>query len=247
MFKPTRIRCLVFLLVCFSGLTVAHAQQTSQPALITVNGQAEVRVSPDEVVFTLDIEFTDKDLLVAKNKTDESVRQVFAVAKKHKVSQDDIQTSYISVEPKYNTDAVDFEQRRVLKKVFIGYEVSKTTVIRLREISRFDELLSDILKAGVSKIGNLEFRDSQVRKHRDQARTMAIKAAQEKAQLLTREIGQTIGPAFSITEGGGRDYAANMNQNATSIISGDLSGSDSAFSPGMISITAQVVVSFRLL
>jgi uncharacterized protein YggE len=224
----------------------AQAQQVSQPSLITVSGQAEVRVPPDEVVFTLTVEFTEKDLLVAKNKTDESIKQVLAIAKKHKVSQDDIQTSYISVEPKYNTDDLEYEQRRRVKKEFVGYEVSKTTVIRLREITRFDELLSDVLKAGISRIGNLEFRDSQVRKHRDQARAMAIKAAQEKAILLSREIGQSIGPAFSITEGGARDFSSNVSQNATSVINGDLSPSDTAFAPGLISITAQVVVSFRL-
>jgi uncharacterized protein len=238
--------CLLAFLVGINCATTAYAQQVNAPSLITVTGQAEVRVPPDEVVFTLEIEFTDKDLLVAKNKTDESVKQVFAIARKHKINQDDIQTSYISVEPKYNTDDLDYEQRRRVKKEFVGYEVSKTTVIRLHDISRFDELLSDVLKAGVSKIGNLEFRDSQIRKHKDQARTMAVKAAQEKAILLTREIGQSIGPAFSITEGAGSYPSNNLSQNATSVISGDLSASEGAFSPGLISVTALVTVSFKL-
>ncbi len=95
---------------------------------------------------------------------------------------------------------------------------------------------------------NVEFRDSQIRKHRDQARAMAIKAAQEKANLLAREIGQTIGPAHSITEGASRPSSSNFMQNTTSVISGDLSASesDSAIAPGFISVTAQVTVSFRL-
>jgi uncharacterized protein YggE len=78
---------------------------------------------------------------------------------------------------------------------------------------------------------------------------MAIKAAQEKANLLAREIGQTIGPAYSITEGVvGRYASSNATQNTTSVISGDLSASesDSAIAPGLISVTAQVTVSFRL-
>jgi uncharacterized protein YggE len=78
---------------------------------------------------------------------------------------------------------------------------------------------------------------------------MAIKAAQEKANLLARQIGQSIGPAYSITEGGGANYSrSNVTQNATTTISGDLSESESesAIAPGSISITAQVTVSFRL-
>jgi uncharacterized protein YggE len=224
-------------------------QSTVEPPLITVSGQAEVRVPPDEVVFTLDVDSVDKDMLAAKKKTDDSVRDVLAIARRNNVKAEDVQTSHISVQPKYNTDELDYEQRRTVKRVFVGYEVSKTVAIRLRDISKFDELLSDVLKAGVTKVSNVEFRDSRIRYHKDQARVMAIKAAQEKANLLAREIGQSIGPAYSISEGTINPYRDNnMTQNATVVISGSLSDreSDSAIAPGSISVTAQVTVRFRL-
>ncbi len=225
-----------------------YGQNSPDRPLITVSGQAELRVPPDEVVFTLEVESVDKDVLAAKKKTDESVKEVFSLARDNKVNADDVQTSYISVEPKYNTDEFEYGTTpRGVKRVFLGYAVSKTIAIRLKDISRFDPLLSDVLKAGVTKVSNVEFRNSQIRKHRDQARSMAIKAAQEKASLLAREIGQTIGPAYSITEGVVGGYSSsNITQNATSVISGDLSASDSAIAPGLISVTAQVTVSFRL-
>ena len=152
-------------------------QSTVEPPLITVTGQAEVRVPPDEVVFTLDVDSVDKDMLVAKKKTDDSVKEVLAIARRNNVKAEDVQTSHISVQPKYNTDDLDYEQRRTVKRVFVGYEVSKTVAIRLRDISKFDELLSDVLKAGVTKVSNVEFRDSKIRYHKDQARAMAMKAA----------------------------------------------------------------------
>ena len=227
------------------------AQNPIEPPLITVSGQAEVRVPPDEVVFTLDVEFVDRDMLAAKNKTDDSVKQVLVIARKQGVKAEDVQTSQISVEPKYNTDDLTYEQRRTVKRAFVGYEVSKTIAIRLRDILKFDEVLSDVLKAGVTKVSNVEFRDSQIRRHKDQARAMAMKAAQEKASLMAREIGQSIGPAYSISEGGGPSYRDNSNvtQNSTTTISGSLSDreSDSAIAPGSISVTAQVTVRFRLM
>ena len=229
----------------------SFGQSAIEPSLITVTGQAEVRVPPDEVVFTLDVEFVDRDMLAAKNKTDDSVKQVLAIARKQGVKAEDVQTSHISVEPKYNTDDLEYEQRRTVKRAFVGYEVSKTVAIRLRDILKFDEVLSDVLKAGVTKVSNVEFRDSQIRRHKDQARAMAMKAAQEKASLMAREIGQSIGPAYSISEGGGPSYRDNNNvtQNSTTTISGSLSDreSDSAIAPGSISVTAQVTVRFRLM
>jgi uncharacterized protein YggE len=76
---------------------------------------------------------------------------------------------------------------------------------------------------------------------------MAIKAAQEKARLLAGEIGQSIGPAYSITETTSDYTPRAMTQNVTSV-GGTVSDrdSDSAIAPGLISISAQVSVSFRL-
>lgn len=244
---PIMKKPALFIAIALVFSVPAQAQDADR-ALVTVTGQAELRVPPDEVVFTLEVESIDKDVLAAKTKTDESVKRVFSIAKDNKIKADDVQTSYISVEPKYNTDDLEYDARRGVKRVFVGYEVSKTIAVRLREISRFDPLLSDVLKAGVSKVSNVEFRNSQIRKHKDQARAMAIRAAQEKANLLAKEIGQTIGPAHSITEGAIGGYSSNTMQNVSTVISGELSSSesDSAIAPGLISVTAQVTVKFKL-
>lgn len=235
----------VFLFVILAVAAVpVFAQNNIEPPLITVTGQAEVRVPPDEVLFTLAVENVDKDMLVANRKTDDSVKQILAIARKYNIKPEDVQTSQISVQPKYNTDDMEYEARRNIKRVLIGYQVSKTVAVRLRDISRFDEMLADILKAGITRLSNLEFRDSQLRKHRDEARRMAIRAAQEKARLLAGEIGQSIGPAYSITETT-RDYEPRPMQNVSSD-AGRAGESESALAPGTLSVTAQVTVRFRL-
>jgi uncharacterized protein len=239
-------RLLVLAFVFCSCAVTASAQNNIEPPLITVTGQAEVRVPPDEVLFTLAVENVDKDMLVANKKTDDSVKQILAIARKHNVKPEDVQTSQISVQPKYNTDDMEYEARRNIRRVLIGYQVSKTVALRLRDISRFDEMLADILKAGITRLSNLEFRDSQLRKHRDEARRMAIRAAKEKATLLAGEIGQSIGPAYSITETSGSDYGRSNSMQNVAGVAGDLSAGDSAIAPGSISVTAQVTVRFRL-
>ncbi len=236
----------LMLLMIAGAPFVAVSQNATLPPLITVSGRAEVRVQPDEVVFTLGVESVDKDMLAAKKRTDDSVREVLAIARRNNVKPEDVQTSQISVQPKYNTDDLDYEQRRNLKREFVGYQVSKTTAVILRDISRFDSLLSDVLKAGVTRLSNVEFRNSKIRQHRDQARAMAIKAAQEKAKLLAGEIGQSIGPAYSIIESGENRYD-NATQNVSRVAERVSEESEGAIAPGSISVTAQVTVSFRLM
>jgi uncharacterized protein len=239
-----RIPALIFILCAWS--VIAFAQNSSEPPLITVTGQAEVRVPPDEVVFTLGVESVDKDILAAQKRTDDSVREVLAIARKNNVKPEDVQTSFISIQPKYNTDDLDYEQRRRVNRELLGYQVSKTIAVILRDISRFDSLLSDVLKAGVTRLSNLQFRDSKIRQHRDQARSMAIKAAQQKAQLLAGQIGQSIGPAYSITESSVTPYT-NVTQNVAGVAGRGDEESEGAIAPGSISVTAQVTVKFRLM
>ena len=240
------MKTFLFVLLMVAFPVAASAQTNVEPPMITVTGQAEVRVPPDEVVFTLAVENVDKDMVAASKRTDDSVKQILAIARKHNVKPEDVQTSQITIQPKYNTDDLPYESRDKVKRVLVGYEVSKTVGIRLREISRFDDLLADVLKAGITRLSNLEFRDSQIRKHRDEARRMAIRAAQEKAKLLAGEIGQSIGPAYSIAENTA-EYRANATYQNVSTTEPTASESESAIAPGSISVTAQVTVRFRLM
>lgn len=244
LFVPLRITLLA--VAVFLPLS-ARAQSDAAPPLITVSGQAEVKVVPDEVIFSLEVEMVDKDLSVAKQQNDESVRQVLALARRFKVAQQDVKTDYISVEMKYSTDLVedrDADEKKV-KRVFVGYAVSKTVIVRFTDLARFEEFFSEVLKAGVSRVREVDFRTSQLRKHKDEARALAIRAAKEKATALTREIGQTIGRAHSIQEEGFRS-SASANNFSTRLEGSFSSDENSTIAPGMISVTAQVTVSFIL-
>ncbi|HEY0406810.1 MAG TPA: SIMPL domain-containing protein [Pyrinomonadaceae bacterium] len=235
-----RLSLALLFVACCAGLP-ARAQQGAEPPLITVTGQAEVKVAPDEVAFNVEVENTDKDLPTAKRMNYERVGKILALARSYKIEPQNVQTDYISVEMKYS-DADESDDKKAAK-VFLGYAVSKTVVINLKDISRFESLFSDILKIGVSRVQNVQFHSSELRRHKDRARAMAIKAAQEKAVALTREIGQTIGRAYSIHE---EDERGNAMSNNSGFSVGSFSAEEGSFAPGLISVTARVTVSFRL-
>lgn len=228
------------MLLLFSSLCV-WAQ--SDKALITVSGQAEINVTPDMAVFALRVVTIDKEITRAKALNDESVRKTLALAKDYKIAAEDIQTNYISVEMQYSDDEDDEKP-----KVFLGYQISKKIVLTLRDMSRIESLLSDVIKAGVNRVENIDFRTTEIRKHKDKARLMAIRAAQEKAIALTKEIGQTIGKAYSITEEGtgGSSTSNNFSVNTSGSAGGDYSDAEGTIAIGQIPVTARVTVSFEL-
>lgn len=231
----------VLLLILLSGYpSHTRAQDPPDRPLITVSGQGEVLVVPDEVVFNLSTTTVDKDLALAQRKTDEVVRNVIALARRYQVPATQIQTGHISLEERFSDEEATRRPR-----VFIGYAVSKSIAIILRDVTKAEDLLGELFRTGITRISGVGFRTTQDRKFRDQARAMAMKSAQEKARAMALEIGQGIGKAFTIREEGSlRPSPANMS--SFYIPAGSDADSASAIALGQISITARVTVSFEL-
>jgi len=223
---------------------------SQEPRRITVTGEAQVRVVPDEVILTLGVETWDKNLNVAKNRNDEIVKRVLKLAGQYGIEPEHVQTDFLGVEPRYRDGY--YEERD-----FIGYFVHKTVVITLRDLSRFEELLSATLQAGVNYVHGIDFRTTELRLHRDEARALAIKAAKEKAVALAGELGQQVGDPLTIQEeqsGWWSSYGAwwgsrwgtGMTQNVIQEVGGVSVLADSSVAPGQIDVTARVTVSFEL-
>lgn len=230
---------LLVLLISTAAIN-ALAQDTPNRALVTVSGHAEIMVVPDEVVFNLRVGTQDKDLLNALKRNDEVVKKVLALTRSYQIPPELVKTDHISLDERYSD-----EEATRKPSVFLGYSVTKKMAIVLRDVTKAERLLADIFTSGVTRIEDVTFRTTESRKFMDQARAMAIKAAQEKASAFAREIGQTIGKAYSIEEDG-INPRSNANANYTSRVAGSYSESDSTIALGQISITARVVVSFEL-
>jgi uncharacterized protein len=219
----------------------ALAQNHSDRPLITVSGQAEIMVVPDEVVFNIEAGTLDKDLVNAQRRNDEVVKKVLALARTYQIPPELVKTDYISLEERYSD-----EEATRRPSVFLGYRVTKRVALILHDVSKTERLLADLFTSGVTRIIGVDFQSRQSRKFRDQARAQAIRAAREKATAFARELGQTIGKAYSISEEGMNSFASSNTINSSRSVSGSYSDDEGTVALGQISITARVVVSFEL-
>ncbi len=228
------------------------APQPSASALgsISVTGEAEVRVVPDEVLITLGVETSHRELSVAVRRNDQRVAEVIRIATAHGIRSKDIQTDYISIEPSYDDYYAD-------PPIISGYVVRKSIVLTLKDTSRFEGLLTAVSEAGVTNVHGVQFRTTQLRKYRDQARALATKAALEKARDMAGVLDLKVGPASSIAENqvgwwswygyGWWGYRSqSMTQNVVVNVEDVPLDSDSTFAPGQISVTARVSITFQL-
>lgn len=228
----------------------ALSQQLQQPPTISVSGSAEVKVAPDEIYLRVGVETRHANLEDAKKQNDERVSKAIAFLKASDIKSKDMQTDFLSIEPTYDSEV------SLTKPV--AYIVRKTIEVKLTDIEGFEAVLTGLLNNGITNVHGIEFRTSQLRKHRDTARAMAIRAAREKADALASEPGVKRGKVHTVnasewggwfnSSGGywGRQYGGATFQNAVQDAGGPAETDDNTLSAGQISVSATVNVSFAI-
>jgi uncharacterized protein len=210
----------------------------AEPRLITVTGDAELKVVPDQVTLSLVVETSHKDLMAAKSDNDERVKKIIALTQQFKIDPRHVQTDRIRIEPRYES----YERERK----FLGYFVNKSIVICLKDLSRFEELLTSVLRAGTNYVPGVQFESTELIKHRSQARLMAVKAAQEKAAAIAGQLGQKLGKPRTIQEADAGHMEPRRLYSNVIGNEGASAGASETFAVGQITINARVSVSFEL-
>ena len=229
---------------------------------INVSGSADVMVAPDEVVVTIGIETKNKDVTRAKEENDAKTRKILDIAKKSGIDSKNIQMDYINISP------CDMTQKYVYDSYYtsiapgnLGYGARKKLVVTITDLTKFEGFLTEVVKNGVEYVQGVEFKTSELRKNKDKARELAVKAAREKADAMTAVLGQKAGKAVSITEveeyywswyntwysgrySGSSNMLANSVQNVMPVAGTAQDAEEIA--PGQIKVTAKVSISFEL-
>ena len=123
---------LILVVVCST-----HAQQTQlfdDRPKISVNGEAVVRVQPDQIIISFGIETWDKNIMAAKQENNNIMKKAMAVIKEAGIENKNIQTDYLSIEPRYDDN--------YNKRDFIGYFVRNTFVVTIAEPDKVESLVT---------------------------------------------------------------------------------------------------------
>jgi uncharacterized protein len=224
-------------------LPVGALAQADCPSarLISVTGTAEVRVAPDQAILRLAVESKAKELSFAKVQHDTTVKKLMLVIHDAGIEGKNVQTSELTMGPEYSQDD--------RKKTFVGYRVSQSFNVTLKELSKYETLLTKLLEGGLTSVEGVSFEVADPAKYRAEARVKAVQSAKEKAAALATEMGQTVGKPWSISEEGS-DYAfygsiGKLNANSYAYNAGQ-QADESIIAPGQITVSASVRVSFTM-
>jgi uncharacterized protein YggE len=253
---------LIALLVHNNGFSTVARAQTNQPTenscvtgrSISVTGSATVNVTPDRAMLRLGVETDAATPSQAQTANQNVVRQVTAAIRQLGIPEKEIATTLFSVFPIYDNN----------NSKVTSYRVANQITLNLTDVSKVNPVLIAALNAGANQVVDLQLYTSQMRKFRDDARALAIKAASEKAQALASGVGAQVGCAININEGAINTYnpwnywsawrgsagvpqmAQNVVQNAPQPATPSTPTGDMPIVAGQFSVTADVSVTFSL-
>ena len=221
----------ILILAITAMTSMAHAQQ-SQPT-VSVTGEGKIIAVPDEVTIRMGVQTEGKDAKTVKSENDASVDKVLDYLLKMNIPQNQVQTEYVNLNKNYDYNTKTY-----------NYKANQTISVKLKDLSKYDKVMSGLVSSGINTINGVEFSSSKMEAYEAQARKKAVADAKEKAKEYAGVLGQNIGKALMIAEQG---TSAPQPQPMYKVAMAEMDSTQRTLAPGELTITSKIQVSFELL
>jgi uncharacterized protein len=189
-----------------SVVATAQDDASSETRSIVVSGTAEMQVVPDEALFMLMIETKDLGIDSALARNEVLWAKLQTLASEMKIGREHVVFAPLEIEPEYLRKGPEFSLGRSSRQYesrepeLSDYYARRHVAITLRDMSRYTEFLTRLLKLGVELSASPIMRHSNIENLREQMRNQAVTNARERAVTMAKQIGASVGEPLSISE-----------------------------------------------
>lgn len=174
--------------LALAALTAAPAHATTveieaEGPVIELSVFESVTTAPDIVTIGAGVNTEAPTAVEALRQNSEKMRNVIDRIKALGVDEEDIQTTGINLNARFDYDRTNQRQ------VFRGYQVSNRVSVKLREIDETGEVLDALVVAGANDLSGPSFSIEDDEAAKDEARSRAVERAQKRAQSYAEMVG----------------------------------------------------------
>ena len=164
---------------------------------ISVDGTGDVYAVPDTATFSVTVDEKAKDVKTAQDAATKKSNAIVAYLKQQKIDEKDIQTTDYNIQPNYEWQQAACPMNATVpcpsgRQVLIGYEVSQTLSVKVRDTTKAGDILAGVGGLGASQVSGLAFTIDSEDAVKAQARDKAIAQAKTKAQVLAKSLGVSL-------------------------------------------------------
>lgn len=193
--------------------SILQGDKTQRPQL-NVNGEGKIFVRPDIAMFTATVVSDSARVGDAQNQNTSHSNAIIDFLKKNNIQEKDIKTTNYSIQPQYRYDnrppcliisnkSIPCSPGTSLPPRIVSYQVHHSLEIRMRDLSKVDDILQGVVSAGANQVGSILFAVEDEKATMAKARKQAIDDAQAKALILARDLDVRITKITGFSESGG--------------------------------------------
>lgn len=182
-------------------------------ALLSLTAEGKSRRVPDLALFSAGVVTQATTAAAALTENNQRISRVVAALKRAGIADRDIQTSNISLQPRYSNPDLEAQVRaRQTGQPYIpadqpariiGYEARNTVNVRVRRLSEMGSIIDTLIQAGANQVDGPNFTLDEPRAAQDEARLEAVTVGRQRAELYARAAGMRVARIVSISESQG--------------------------------------------
>lgn len=157
---------------------------------VSVSGLGKVMGTPDVLSLSMGVERNGQVVNDVLNEANADLSRIREALKRHDVDDKDMQTSNLSINPFWDNNKIN------------GYQVTQTLTVKLRDIAKAGQAISDAAAAGgnSTRINGVAFDIEDNEKLIEAARADAFSDAKAKAEQYAQLSGRSLGRVSQINE-----------------------------------------------
>ncbi len=167
-------------------------QSTQYKNTISISGEGKVLAKPDIGQVDLSVVSDAVTVAAAQKDNTDKMNKITKAMKDLGVAEEDLKTVNYSIYPRY--------QYIKGKSEIIGYEVSQTLGVKIRNLDKAGDILGKAASSGANQVGSLTFTFDDPEALKSEARQKAVANAKQKAEDLAKGLGVTLGKITSFSE-----------------------------------------------
>ncbi|MFV8781745.1 SIMPL domain-containing protein [Microbulbifer sp. SA54] len=162
--------------------------------LISISSQGEASRAPDIADLSAGVITEAEDSGAAMQANAEQMENLMKAIKKAGIEDKDVQTSGISLSPRY-----DYQPNR--ERQLLGYQARNTVNITVRKLESLSKVIDALAAAGANQIHGPSFSIGEPEPLLSEAREQALALARARAESYADSLGTKVVRIVSISEG----------------------------------------------
>jgi hypothetical protein len=211
--------CVSFAAVAFGMNNIdAIKHPNGQVGSISVSGDGEATAVPDIATVSFTVNESAKTVPEAQKLAEAKITQGLKGLEALGVEKKDTKTLSYSVNPKYEQQGYCTGYAcPPVKSVVVGYEVTESVSVKVHKVDQAGEVISILGKANITQITGPDFTVDDMENLKAEAKIIAIKKAQAKADEEAKALGVSLGAIISFSEDNGGVYPMMFSAKAMSV------------------------------